>query len=208
MKLLFNLPPSGSEVERLNRGDEKSFETIYWTHHQKIYSNILKIVHIPQYAEEILQDVFISLWENRARLDKNSPVANWLFTVSFNKSMDFLRKKVREHLDFVDDFEGINVLGDDPKEQSDILEEQSRILEEAIAHLSPRKKEVFTLYRLDGQSKEQVAAKLNITKGSVSEYLKQANKSIKQYVEKNYACHYGSSISVLLYAKLYLEMVN
>ena len=195
-------------MKPLTCDDEKSFDVIYWTHHEKIYSNILKIIHIPHFAEEILQDVFVSLWENRELIDKKSPIENWLFTVSFNKSMDFLRKKVREHIDFVENFDSIHLLTDDSKEQEEILEEQFRLLEEAIEQLSPRKKEVFQMYKINGQSKKEVAEKLNLTTNSVSEYLKQANRSIKQYVQENYAYRSSSSVMIILYAKLYLEMVN
>lgn len=186
------------EIIQLNYGSESAFTSLYHRHHQKIYENILKIVHSPEYAREILQDVFVSLWQNRHCIDKDKPVANWLFVVSYNKSMDFLRKKLREHIDFVEDYDGLCVEIADTQEQDEIVSAQLKVLEEAIGDLSPRKQEVFRLYRFEGYSKERVAEMLDLSVNSVSEYLKQANKSIKQYVSDNYHCAYSNGVFLLL----------
>ncbi len=198
---LFN---EAEEVVQLNYGSEPSFTLIYHRHHQKIYLNILKIVHVPEYAQEILQDVFLSLWQNRYKIDKDKSVASWLFVVSFNKSMDFLKKKLREHIDFVADYDMLYVDIEDVQEQDDIMQEQLQILEEAIGQLSPRKKEVFRLCRYEGYSKERVAEMLDLSVNSVSEYLKQANKSIKQYVAASSPYAYGNGVLLLLSASIYM----
>ncbi|MDR2282339.1 MAG: sigma-70 family RNA polymerase sigma factor [Sphingobacterium sp.] len=192
------------EIIQLNQGSEIIFSTIYNRYHQRVYGNILRLVHVAEYAEEILQDVFLSLWQNRHRIDKDRPVVSWLFVVSFNKSMDFLKKKVRDHIDFIADYDSLYVAVDDVSEQDAILEEQLRILEEAIDHLSPRKKEVFRLYRTEGHSKEHVAQMLDLSISSVSEYLKQANKSIKQYVAGHSSYEYGNGVFLLVTSSLYL----
>lgn len=185
------------EVLQLNQGSETSFTSIYHRHHQKIYANILKVVHSPEYAQEILQDVFLGLWQNRYKIDKDKSVANWLFVVSFNKSMDFLKKKLREHIDFVADYDALYINIEDVQQQDDIMQEQLRILEEAIGQLSPRKKEVFRLCRYEGYSKERVAEMLDLSVNSVSEYLKQANKSIKQYITASNPYVYGNGVLIL-----------
>lgn len=204
MEHYLQLVDETDEIIQLNHGSESSFTSIYHRHHQKIYANILKVVHSPEYAQEILQDVFLSLWHNRYKIDKNKPVANWLFVVSFNKSMDFLKKKLREQIDFVADYDTLYVNIEDVQEQDEIIGEQLRILEEAIDQLSPRKKEVFRLYRYEGYSKERVAEMLDLSVNSVSEYLKQANKSIKQYVAGNNPYEYGNGVLLLLSACIYM----
>ncbi|PRD56096.1 RNA polymerase sigma factor [Sphingobacterium gobiense] len=191
-------------IIQLNHGSESSFTSIYHRHHQKIYGNILKVVHSPEHAQEILQDVFLSLWQNRYKIDKNRPLENWLFVVSFNKSMDFLKRKLREHIDFVEDYDKLYVNIEDVQEQDDIITEQLRILEEAIGQLSPRKKEVFRLCRYEGYSKERVAEMLDLSVNSVSEYLKQANKSIKQYVAGSNPYAYENGVLLLLSACIYM----
>jgi|GEM_PF-155980 len=193
-----------TEITQLNHGSESSFTSIYHRHHQKIYANILKVVHSPEYAQEILQDVFLSLWQNRYKIAKDKSLANWLFVVSFNKSMDFLKKKLRDHIDFVADYDTLYVDTEDIQEQDEIIAEQLRMLEEAIGQLSPRKKEVFRLCRYEGYSKERVAEMLGLTVNSVSEYLKQANKCIRQYVATNDPYAYGNGVLLLLSANMYM----
>ncbi|MGO1245558.1 MAG: RNA polymerase sigma factor [Sphingobacterium sp.] len=192
------------ELLQLNHGCESSFTAIYHRHQQKIYSNILKIVHSPEYAQEILQDVFLSLWQNRYKIDKDKSVASWLFVVSFNKSMDFLKKKLRDHIDFVEDYDSLYLDVENGHEQDEILRGQLQLLEEAIDKLSPRKKEVFRLHRYEGYSKERVAETLGLSVNSVSEYLKQANKSIKQHIATSNSYAYGNSVLVLACAYIYL----
>lgn len=192
------------EIIRLNHGSEDSFSIFYYRYHQKIYANILRVVQSPEYAEEILQDVFLSLWQNRHRIDKDKPVAGWLFVVSFNKAMDFVKKKLREHIEFVADYESLFQDIQDVEETDEIVAEQIRILEEAIDHLSPRKKEVFRLYRYEGYSKERVAEALDLSINSVTEYLKQANKSIKQYVAGHSPYEYGNGVLLLVASAMYI----
>lgn len=118
--------------------------------------------------------------------------------------MDFLKKKLREHIDFVADYDMLYVDIEDVQEQDDIMQEQLQILEEAIGQLSPRKKEVFRLCRYEGYSKERVAEMLDLSVNSVSEYLKQANKSIKQYVAASSPYAYGNGVLLLLSASIYM----
>ena len=192
------------EIIRLGRGDETAFTRLYQRHHQKIYANILKIVHRPEYAQEILQDVFLSLWQNRYKIDARKPVASWLFVVSYNKSMDLLKKKLREHIDFVEEYESLCTDVTEAEEQEELVDEQLRILEEAVELLSPRKREVFRLCRYEGYSIESVASMLNLSANSVSEYLKQANKSIRRYAAESYPHVYESSLGLIIVAHLFL----
>jgi RNA polymerase sigma-70 factor (ECF subfamily) len=148
-------------------------------------------------AEDLLQEVFLSLWENRKDLDLEK-VAGWLFVVSYNKAATYLKKKLKEGALLVP----ATALSDDivSPEQPDEQLYQLRlsVVEEAINHLPARKKEVFRLCRFEGRSYDEVAALLGISVVSVKDYLKQSTQFIKKYISRHYPHFEATTMSLLL----------
>jgi len=182
---------------------ETEFNKIYSQYHQTIFRNIKKLIYDDDLALDILQEVFITLWNNREYklFDKN--VSGWLFTVSYNKSIDFLRRKITEELLEESKIANLKSNFDESLEFENQYALKLELLEEAIQSLSPRKKEVFKLYRYEGLSKEEVAEKLMISKESVGDYLKQANAFIREYVHKK-----SPSITNLFLLGCFLKFFN
>jgi RNA polymerase sigma-70 factor (ECF subfamily) len=147
-----------------------------------VYANILKLVRQPETAEDILQEVFVGLWENRQKLDADKSAGGWLFVVSHNKALSFLKKKVRESI--VVQWEAN--LPDAPPTDDSIDEElyglQLALIEEAVEHLPARKRDVFRRCRFEGQSTEEVARQTGISVASVNDYLKQSTRFIREYI--------------------------
>jgi RNA polymerase sigma-70 factor (ECF subfamily) len=123
-------------VIRLRQGDIKSFDAIYLKYHRPLYLNISKLTKDPEVVQDILQEVFITLWEKRLSLDENKPVANWLFTVSYNKSITWLKNSLREST-------RVSFLYGDTQEpdknESSIREMRLCQIESAVQQLSPQK---------------------------------------------------------------------
>ncbi len=80
----------------LQQDDVSAFDALYWKYHQSIHANVLKLTKDIEAAKDILQEVFVTLWEKRFTLDTNQPVANWLFVVSYNKSVSYLKRSLKE----------------------------------------------------------------------------------------------------------------
>ncbi len=191
-----NLNIGGTLVTELEQ-----FDKLYNQFHQAVYANIFKMVQDPQYAEDVLQEVFLALWENRSAVNMDN-AGGWLFVVSYNKAMTCLKKKIRENSIILPE----TVLQQDLTPETPINEElyQLRLsmVEEAINHLPPRKKEVFRLCRFDGKSHDEVAEQLGISVLSVKDYLKQSTQFIRQYISHHYAQAEAPGIFFLL---LYLS---
>ncbi|SDS92079.1 RNA polymerase sigma-70 factor, ECF subfamily [Mucilaginibacter mallensis] len=174
---------SESELVALLQNDNvKAFDLLYKKYHAPVYNNILKLLKDADESENILQDLFVTLWEKRASIDPQKPVANWLFQVSYNKSITQLKKKLKQSLAFKC-IEGDMMLVD----EKDIYfkEAKLKILEEALVKLSPQKRKVFDLCKLQGKSYEECAHELNISKHTVKEYLSAAVKAVKEYAEQH-----------------------
>lgn len=187
-----------NDIIRLKEGDVSAFDIIYKQYHKSVYANIFKMVKREEYAEDILQEVFLSLWENREKIKTDQPVGGWLFVVSFNKAASFLQKKINTSMTYVEGYESFDNLSIETAVDESAYAEQYSILKEAIETLSPRKKEAFNLCRFEGHSVQEAATILGVSPESVKDYLKQSTKLIKEYISTNYPQVVGIGLVLLI----------
>ncbi|WP_184543197.1 RNA polymerase sigma factor [Mucilaginibacter sp. FT3.2] len=168
----------------LHADDIGAFDSIYQKYHHAIYRNIFKLTKDDDVSRDILQDIFIALWEKRAEIKAEQSVSGWLFVLSFNKSISHLRKKLREAV-------VVNTMPFAEMEQEDShlqqMDDQYYLLHQAINQLSPQRKKVFTLCKLEGKTYEEAAEKLNLSKHTVKEYLGHAVVSVKNHIHEHQA---------------------
>jgi RNA polymerase sigma factor (sigma-70 family) len=167
-------------VERLQKGDMEAFNTLYLKYHSALYSNILRLCRDEIVAEDLLQETFIALWEKRHLLDPNQEISGWLFVVSYNKSVSFLKIKLKESM-AKSTSQQIDYGSDDRVE---IVENQINVLKKGILLLSPQKRMVFDLCKLQRKTYEEAARELNISKHTVKEYLSDAMDFLKEFAKR------------------------
>lgn|SRR5687768_11421442 len=171
-------------VVRLQQDEVSAFDTLYWKYHQAVYRNIFKFVKEQIVTEDILQEVFAKLWEKRKEINASQSVAGWLFVISFNLSVDYVRKRLREQTIHK---ELLNLDTDDnySLDRKNIYEDQYQLLEKAIAQLSPKKRKIVTLCKLEGKTYDEVAEELKISRNTVKEHLSIAMVKLNDYIQKN-----------------------
>ena len=170
--------PDSKLVARLRAGDVSAFDSLYWRYYQVVYRNIVKLTKEPVIAQDILQEVFIRLWEKRNDINYEQPVANWIFVISFNLSIDYTRKKLREEVLHR------NLLASSEHTTQYVFEYEQyyHLLKHAIEQLSPQKQKIVKLCKLEGKTYEEAAAELQISRHTVKEYLSAAMASLGDYV--------------------------
>jgi len=159
------------------------YNDLYTKYHKVIYINIRKFVHSPEGVEDVFQEVFLALWENLHKVRSVQSIAPWLFVVSQNKALSYLKKKVNDSLILVDSyqpFETIPAAASIDKTDNDT---QMAMISKAIDQLPDKRKQVFTLSKFEGLTVDEIASELEITPSTVREYLKQAVRSIKSYLD-------------------------
>ena len=168
----------------LLNGNEQAFEKIYQLYSTRLYGNLLKLVKSEAEAQEILQDVFLKIWENRQSIDIEKSFRSYLFKIAENKVVDFFRKAARDkkresRLILLATYKYLPV--------EDLLQsdERSVILQKAIDSLPPQRQQVFRLCKLEGKSYKQVSELLNISVSTISDHIVKATKSIRDYFENN-----------------------
>jgi len=183
-------------TEHLRNNDQEAFNVLYWKYHSAIYYNVLKLTRDNVIAEDLVQEVFIALWKKRSTLDPEQDILGWLFVVSYNKSISYLKQKLKESLVHASLQQPVDV-----EEKIDAGEElvnaQVTILEKAIEQLSPQKRKVFELCKLQSRTYEEAAEELKLSKHTVKEYLSGAVMSIKEYIKQH-----PEYSTILLYAIL------
>ena len=185
-------------LQQVAAGDEHAFSTLYERYHYPLYRNVFRLVQSEEETKDIIQEIFISLWENRARLSADRPINGWLFTLSYNKSVNYLKKKLRQ--------EAKTDLGasiaEEPQD-AELPDIQWQLLEEAVSRLSPRKRRVFELCKLEGKTYDQAALELGLSKHTVGEYLQDAMAFIREYVRQHPS--YGASALALFVTDLFFS---
>ena len=167
-------------ASRLRNNDINAFNTLYWEYHAAVYANTLKLIKDTTLAEDIVQEVFVTLWAKRHTIDPEQDIAGWLFVISHHKTVDQLKRKLKQALAR----KNLNIFTDDHSitVNADLKEEQLCAIEEAMDHLSPQKRKVFELCKVQGRTYKMAAEELHISKYTVKEYLSEALVSIKKYI--------------------------
>ena len=167
-------------ASRLRKDDISAFNTLYWEYHAAVYANALKLIKDPVIAEDIVQEVFVTVWGKRHTIDPEQDLVGWIFVISYHKTIDQLKRKLKEALAH----KNISISIEDHSifVNADLKEEQLTAIEEAMDQLSPQKRKVFELCKVQGRTYKKAAEELHISKYTVKEYLSEALVSIRKYI--------------------------
>lgn len=174
--------PEPELLEAMRQGDEHAFFVLYERYKVRLYVNMIKIVRSEPVAEELLQDVFLKVWDQRAAIDPSLSFQAYLFRISSNLAIDFYRKAARRRV-----IEALSATGPDAYdhvEQYIDFKEAEVLLGEAIGKLPPQRQHIFRLCRIEGKSYEEVADLLGISRGTVQDHMVKANRFLREFLGK------------------------
>ena len=141
----------------------------------------------PAWAEDVVQDVLFSLWQNRRRLrDDESELQAYLLRSVYNRCINYL-KRARRQKTFSDSYENrmLAVLGDcwspdrNPVIRSIFSADLRDLISDAVSKLSPRCREVFTMSYLDNFSNKEISERLGISLSTVENHMYIALKQLR-----------------------------
>ena len=172
-----------SVILRLQKGDSDAFRELYNQYHQPLYHYVLRFVKSPALAEDVLQDVFLKIWEIRSRIDPELSFKAYLYRISRNSVFKLLKKIA------VDENLRTQVLKQFSQSVADadlkvLWQQYEALLQAAINRLPPQRQKVFKLCREEGKSYEQVAEELGISRNTVKEHMVLAMKLIREHIDQ------------------------
>lgn len=148
-----------------------SFDSIYKKYSKRLYGFVLRYVKQDIDAEEIVQEVFIKIWQSRDRINIYSSFDSFLFTIAHNATINLLKKRAteRKYIEHVKSLQRI----DETYELTDEIhyKELKHKFQDLLNELSPRQKEIFQLSREEGLSHKEIAEKLGISANTVKNHL-------------------------------------
>ena len=145
-------------------GDQAAYKKIYYYYFQKLCLFAQAIVKVREAAEEIVEDVFIKIWQKKEKLAEIKNLKVYLYTAAKNTSLNYLSSKARTNI--TRPFDDINIelwkTTSNP-EQIMISDEIMSKIHGAVDSLPPRCKMIFKLIREDGLRYKEVSDILNIS---------------------------------------------
>jgi RNA polymerase sigma factor (sigma-70 family) len=181
-------------VKELGQGDESALTHLYSLFSDRVYNTILSYTKNTEDAQEVLQDVFVTVFNSASKFQFNSSVSTWIYKISVNKSLDFLRKKNTKKRSgiFLSLFKKDS--GEIVFEQVDFThpgvrmenKEASKILFNAIECLSENQKTAFILTQIEDLPQLEVAEIMEVSRKSVESLLKRAKDNLRKELENHF----------------------
>ncbi|MDR1590660.1 MAG: sigma-70 family RNA polymerase sigma factor [Puniceicoccales bacterium] len=187
-----NIPPEDPLITEIKNGSQVALAQFIDSHKQRIFSVVYNIVHNPDDASDITQDVFIKAYHAIHTFRSNSAIFTWLYRIAVNLSLSFLRKHKNHSFVSIDqlDESGISleqlrfiptIEGGD---QTTKLKELQKKLNEALQMLSNKHRIVFVLFEIEGLPQEQIAQIVGCSVGTVRSRLHYAKQQLQIYLKE------------------------
>jgi RNA polymerase sigma-70 factor (ECF subfamily) len=174
------LLPDQELWQKIMIGDREAFASLFNTYYQQLYQFAGRFVKDAQAAENIVQDLFVTLWIKRTKLNIKSTLKSYLYAAIKNRSLSY-RKKNLNHIseEYVAEDKRD---GDASPEDKYIQEEINAAVHQAIANLPEKCRLIYQMKRYDNLRYTEIADILNISVNTVKTQLQRALKSLDKQI--------------------------
>jgi RNA polymerase sigma-70 factor (ECF subfamily) len=184
-------------IECFKRGSQQAFEELIGRYADKAFSMALRLTRSQEDAEEVLQDVFVTVARKIAEFEGKSSFSSWLYRVTVNASLMKIRKRKQDRSVLIEDVQ--------PQVQEAVIlrsverlsveqeigrNQVAAALEDAIQRLPDEYRPVFVMRDVDGLSSTEVSRILNITIPAVKSRLHRSRLMLRRRLARFHA-EYG-----------------
>lgn len=163
----------------LRSGCQTAFRQIYTLYSGRIYLNIRKMVKSEQDAAELLQEVFIKVWDKRELIDPEQSFRSYLFQIAKYTVYNFIRKNNLEKQIQAYLSQHNTQLYSHVEEQLDEKQDE-QWLSRTIEQLPPQRRLIYKLCKIEGKSYAEVSTLLRISTSTINDHIVKATKYIKE----------------------------
>jgi RNA polymerase sigma-70 factor (family 1) len=167
-------------LQKIAAGDETAFTSLFNHWHQQLGDYIVRLTGSLPIAEEIVQEVFVTIWTKRELLHNVENAGSYIYRLCRNKTLNQLRNIARERVR--------NAAWIKLSEQSCGDPDQEiffRLIDEAIAKLPPQQQKAWILSRREGLMYEEVARQMQLSRETVKRHLQLSVRFISNYVKQH-----------------------
>ena len=179
-------------VSRAQEGDTKAFDELVHKHSSKLYGLVYNMTSNHEDTNDLLQDIFAKAYRSLKRFQGKSSFYTWIYSISVNMTLNFLKKRNRQRKFSLDDVD-LNIQNDadfiettsktDPVKEVNILELQER-LNRAMQALSEDHRAVVTMFDIMGMPHNEISKILGVSPGTVRSRLFYAHRQLQNYLEE------------------------
>lgn len=180
-------------LEQLSNSNEQAFRGLYDAYSAGIYAVALHHLKQAPLAEDVVQTVFLKVWESRVSLKEIRHFPSWLYTISRNTIISTLRKQgsqetYRNYL-----IERMNLYTESP-ETAFIKQDIRSLIQKAITELTPQQRLAFQLQREEGLSYDAIGKRMGVATNTVRAHLYKAHQFLRTYLQT----HGVDNVAVML----------
>ena len=181
-------------IQPLKNGSVKAFDALYQLYSARLYNFVLKISNGDTYmAEEIVQRVFIKIWEDRSMLDTQKSFNAFICTIAKNMLMNEYKHQMVEFVyqDYI-----LQINKDESSDGVDKIEYVflEKYLNTLIEQLTPARREVYIMNRIDKLTVKEIAQRSGKSEKTIEKQLSEAN----EFIRRQFSKHYDKLFSLLI----------
>lgn len=182
-------------IKCISSGDEKAFLEIFNLYFKSVCRFVEKYVQSKQLSEDLVQEVFIKVWENRNKFSEIQSFRSYLYACAKNHTLNSLKKAARSEIALGELINSYSIVRSQTEEKL-LDKEYLACFNKVLESLPERTREIFKLCREQKKSYADVAEIMGISKNAVKNHMVHSIKQLKYTVE----AELGISLSVFLAA--------
>lgn len=171
-------------LQQVAEGDERAFRQIFDKYKEPFFAAAYKITRSSDLSEDIVQQVFVTLWTKKEQVAAAIKPENYLFTILHNHIYSHYRKLAMEKQMIRAVSKGVEAADDNHVEEILFAKENQQLMEAVISKLPPQQQLVYRLWK-EGEGREEIAARLQISPNTVKNHLQDAKLFIRNYFKQN-----------------------
>jgi RNA polymerase sigma-70 factor, ECF subfamily len=175
----FNSYTNEELMREIKADNMLAFDALYGNYSRKLYKFGYSILKSKEDTENLIQDVFLNLWENRHKVEKNESIQSYVFTIAYNSAISILRKKTKD-FQFIEYLKSLQENTEEPVNVEIEYNELTAKLDKIINELPQRQKEIYLLHKVEGLKYNVIAEQLHISVNTIENHMSRALKTIRE----------------------------
>ena len=175
-------PPDDDLTVKLQDGDVHAFDHVYEKYASRLYGFSFKYLKSTFETEELVQLVFLKVWENHSTLKKDSSLKSFLFTIAYHEICNIFRRRICLKKFISEQLYENHHASSETEEQIDFHFFQSQV-DQIIARMPERLRTIFLKREGEGKSSKEIAQELGISPGTVDNYISESLKFIRSNLQ-------------------------
>ncbi len=190
--------PNKEDIKQLNdrqlidriisSGDTALFSVLYDRYANKVYRKCIGMVRNKDDAQDLAHDILVKAFLNISNFEGNSTFSTWIYAISYNQCIDFLRQRQKLPTDDYEESDNLLNYQDDDTQiaEKELFEMGVERLNLLIYQLSEDDRAILLMKYQDGMSIDNIILVLNVTESAVKMRLKRARDRLRKLYEKQF----------------------